>query len=117
MLATTRVLELLESRGEFAPADLEGALAALDALVTLTGTWPEAARPNLQPLVSRFERKDGMAGSGAADSAQAVSHATTSASSGSIASMRDLLDQARTMATWLRDQESGYLPSTSWFAH
>lgn len=111
MLATTRVLELLESRGEFAPADLEGALAALDALVTLTGTWPEAARPNLQPLVSRFERKDGMAGSGAVDSAQAVSHATTSASSGSIASMRDLLDQARTMATWLRDQESGYLPS------
>ena len=111
MLATTRVLELLESRGAFAPVDLERALAALDVLVTLTSEWPEAARPNLQPLVSRFERKDGMAGSGGTDSVQAALPATASLSSGSIASTRDLLDQARTMATWLRDQENGYLSS------
>ncbi|WP_042267969.1 type VI secretion system protein TssA, partial [Paraburkholderia heleia] len=111
MLATTRVLELLESRGEFAPADLERALAALDVLVTLTGGWTEAARPNLQPLVSRFERKDRIAGGGAADSAQAALPVTASTSSGSIASTRDLLEQARTMAMWLRDQENGYLSS------
>ncbi|WP_233805184.1 type VI secretion system protein TssA [Paraburkholderia sp. HP33-1] len=111
MLATTRVLELLESRGEFALVDLERALAALDVLVTLTGGWPEAARPNLQPLVSRFERKEGMAGTGGAESVQVVLPATASVSFGAIASTRDLLDQARTMATWLRDQENGYLSS------
>ena len=111
MLATTRVLELLQSRGEFAPMDLERALAALDVLVTLTGEWPEAARPNLQPLVSRFERRDSMAGNGGTDSVQAALPATANVSSGSIASTRDLLDQARAMATWLRDQENGYLSS------
>jgi type VI secretion system protein VasJ len=58
MLATTRMIELLASRGELAPADLERSLAALDALVTQTANWAEAARPNLQPLVSRFERRD-----------------------------------------------------------
>ncbi|WP_322009525.1 type VI secretion system protein TssA [Paraburkholderia sp. J12] len=114
MLATTRVLELLESRGEFAPADLERALAALDVLITLTGGWSEAARPNLQPLVSRFEHRGGIAVGGAADSGEfalPVTASGVSGSSGSIASTRDLLDQARTMATWLRDQENGYLSS------
>jgi type VI secretion system protein VasJ len=111
MLATTRVLELLESRSGFAPVDLERALAALDVLVTLTGEWPEAARPNLQPLVSRFERRDGMAGSGGADFVQAALPAMANVPSGPIASTRDLLDQARVMATWLRDQENGYLSS------
>ncbi|RQR47666.1 type VI secretion system protein TssA [Burkholderia sp. Bp9126] len=110
MLATTRVLELLDSRGAFAPADLERALAALDVLVARTGAWPEAARPNLQPLVSRFERKDDST-HGAEPQTAPPSAATASASSSAIASTRDLLDQARTMALWLRDQENGYLPS------
>lgn len=110
MLATTRVLELLESRGAFAPADLERALAALDVLVARTGGWPETARPNLQPLVSRFERKDDSMRSTEPETAASPA-ATLSASSGAIASTRDLLDQARTMARWLRDQENGYLPS------
>ncbi|KVO03899.1 type VI secretion protein [Burkholderia ubonensis] len=110
MLATTRVIELLDSRGAFAPADLERALAALDVVVAGTGAWPEAARPNLQPLVSRFERKSEPARSAEAET---VAPATTVASSmsGAIVSTRDLLDQARTMAVWLRDQENGYLPS------
>ncbi|AXF22849.1 type VI secretion system protein TssA [Burkholderia pyrrocinia] len=110
MLATARVIELLDSRGAFAPADLERALAALDVLVAATGTWPEAVRPNLQPLVSRFERKGEPARSA---EAEAAASATTTAStrSSAIASTRDLLDQARTMAVWLRDQENGYLPS------
>jgi type VI secretion system protein VasJ len=111
MLATTRMIELLESRGGFAPADLERALAALDVLVAHTGTWPEAARPNLQPLVSRFERKSEPARSAEQDAGMPSSPSSTTTASGSIASTRDLLDQARTMAVWLRDQENGYLPS------
>jgi len=111
MLLSARVLDLLESRGEFAPADLERALAALDVLVTLTDVWPEAARPNLQPLVSRFQRKDGVTAGDDADSISQSSPTSAGVSSGPIASTRDLLDQARAMAAWLRDQENGYLPS------
>jgi type VI secretion system protein VasJ len=115
MLATTRVLELLESRGEFAPADLERALAALDVLVTLTLAWPEAARPNLRPLVSRFERKDGEVRSGDADLPPSSSPPMPGMAGGPagrpIASSLDLLEQARAMATWLRNEEQGYLPS------
>ncbi|WP_175915507.1 MULTISPECIES: type VI secretion system protein TssA [unclassified Burkholderia] len=110
MLATARVLELLESRGEFAPADLERALAALDVLVAITGAWPDAARPNLQPLVSRFER-NGEAPRSMETETVASATTTASTTSGAIASTRDLLEQARTMAVWLRSQENGYLPS------
>ncbi|WP_419690762.1 type VI secretion system protein TssA [Burkholderia theae] len=110
MLATARVIELLDSRGAFAPADLERALAALDVLVAATSAWPEAARPNLQPLVSRFERK-GEPARGTESETVAIASAAVSATPVAIASARDLLDQARTMAVWLRDQENGYLPS------
>lgn len=111
MLATTRMIELLESRGEFAPIDLERALAALDVLVAQTGTWPEAARPNLQPLVSRFEQKNEPACSTELDAGMPAFPASAAGAFGAIASTQELLDQARTMAVWLRDQENGYLPS------
>ncbi|VWD04884.1 type VI secretion protein [Burkholderia lata] len=111
MLATARVIETLESRGDFVPVDLERTLAALDVLVTHTAAWPDAARPNLQPLVSRFEKKEAPARS--VDSGMAMPVATASGKTvvGAIASTRDLLDQARAMSVWLRDQENGYLPS------
>ncbi|WP_103703678.1 type VI secretion system protein TssA [Paraburkholderia eburnea] len=111
MLATTRMMELLTSRGEPAPADLERSLAALDVLVTQTGNWAEAARPNLQPLVSRFERREEPAGMATDTSTVPSSPMTGGGTSGAIASTRDLLEQARGMATWLCDQEQGYLPS------
>ncbi|KVD40550.1 type VI secretion protein [Burkholderia ubonensis] len=112
MLATTRMVELLDSRGEIAPEDLERTLAALDVLVTTTATWPAAACPNLQPLVSRFERKDEPTRSGDSSAGMMPSSTPAAGSAGPIASTRDLLDQARTMAVWLREQENGYLPST-----
>ncbi|KDB10163.1 type VI secretion-associated protein, VC_A0119 family [Burkholderia sp. lig30] len=111
MLATARMIDLLESRGDFMPADLERALAALDVLVAGTGAWPEATRPNLQSLVSRFERTGAAARGVEPDVAMPPSRAVASVSTASTASARDLLDQARTMAVWLRDQENGYLPS------
>ncbi|WP_321908729.1 type VI secretion system protein TssA [Paraburkholderia sp. J11-2] len=113
MLATTRMVDLLERRGEFAPADLERAIAALDVLVARTQAWPEAARPNLQPLVSRFQRNDESTSTATTQASPPVSSvsAPTTATLGAIASTRDLLEQARVMATWLRDQENGYLSS------
>ncbi|MBG0881263.1 type VI secretion system protein TssA [Burkholderia sp. 9775_39] len=110
MLATARVIDLLDSRGAFAPADIERALAALDVLIKGADVWPEAAHPNLQPLVSRFERT-GEPVRCADVEAVALTLPSASAMSGTIASTRDLLDQVRSMAAWLRDQENGYLPS------
>jgi type VI secretion system protein VasJ len=109
MLATARLIELLDSRGGFAAADLERALSALNVLVTRTTAWAEAARPNLRPLVSRFERKEEPARGVPAESG--MSSALAVSASAAITSTRDLLDQARTMALWLRHQENGYLPS------
>ncbi|WP_233853310.1 type VI secretion system protein TssA [Paraburkholderia sp. HD33-4] len=114
MLATGRIIDLLDSRGELAPADLERAIAALDLLVTRTAAWPDAARPNLGALVARFEQHDVSARGNELDSATSpasMGTALSANSSLSIASTRDLLDQARAMALWLRDQENGYLPS------
>ncbi|MFP3335091.1 hypothetical protein SB761_30815, partial [Pseudomonas sp. SIMBA_064] len=88
--------------------DLERALAALDVLVTHTAALPDAARPNLQSLVSRFEKKEGPARGVDAGVAMPPVTAAGKTSAGSIASTRDLLDQARAMSAWLRDQENGY---------
>ncbi|MEK6421146.1 MAG: type VI secretion system protein TssA [Burkholderia gladioli] len=111
MFATARMIDTLDSRGAFAPADVERVLAALDRLVGGTRAWSEAARPNLQPLVARFQGSDEPVRSIGADTALPPASVSASAAGGSIASARDLLDQARAMAAWLRDQENGYLPS------
>lgn len=113
LLATTRMFDLLDSRGEFAPADFERAVGALNVLVTRTAEWPEAARPNLQPLVARFERngESPRAADEQADSFPQTSQGATGKAGGAVSSTRDLLDQARTMSAWLRDQENGYLPA------
>ena len=111
MLATTRILDLLDARGAFAPADLARAIAALDVIVGRTNAWNDAARPNLQTLVARFERKDDAVQSAEPSATAPIPVSSTLPASGPIASTRDLLDQARTMAAWLRDQENGYLPS------
>ncbi|WP_175909542.1 type VI secretion system protein TssA [Burkholderia metallica] len=111
MLATSRMIDTLDSRGDFATADLERALAALDVLVEQTGNWPEAARPNLQPLVARFERKEEPARGANPGAIPPQRTAPVPVSNGAIASTRDLLDQARSMAAWLRERENGYLPS------
>ncbi|WP_039787747.1 type VI secretion system protein TssA [Herbaspirillum huttiense] len=111
MLATARIMDLLDSRGALASADLARALAALDVIISATSLWPEAARPNLQALVTRFERNGEPIGN---TDVQAITATTpkTLTSTGTITSTRDLLDQARAMAFWLRDQQQGYLPAT-----
>ncbi|CAN7295603.1 type VI secretion system protein TssA [Trinickia sp. LjRoot230] len=113
MLATARMIELLDSRGEFDPTDLLRATAALRLIIAVTSAWSEAARPNLQPLVVRLQRHEERA-PGIQTDGGLVAGRTAPAlptSPAAIASTRDLLDQARTMANYLRDQENGYLPS------
>ncbi|GAB7534750.1 type VI secretion system protein TssA [Burkholderia sp. 3C] len=111
MFATARMIETLDSRDAFTPADAGRVMAALDRLVARTSAWPEAARPNLQPLVARFHGQDEPVRSVGADAAIPSMVVSPSAVGGSIASARDLLEQARAMSAWLRDQENGYLPA------
>jgi len=108
-LASTRMLELLAGHGEFTPADLERAVAALDLIVSRTGQWQQAARPDLQPLVARFEHH-GHEPSGD-ETAGAHAPMPGPALVGTITSTRDLLEQARAMAAHLRNEEHGYLPA------
>jgi type VI secretion system protein VasJ len=108
--ASTRMVELLSVHGEFAPADLERAVGAIDLIVSRTAQWQEAARPDLQPLVARFERR----GQERPEEAQLPAGPASAAGPGAasaIVSTRDLLEQTRTMAAYLRNQENGYLPA------
>lgn len=111
-VATARVLEQLDRHGEFAPTELERAMAALNLLIGKTADWPEAAHPNLQALVSRFE--------GGEDVVRPVTESSTAMPGGSallstgvttIASTRDALEYTRVLAKYLRDEEHGYLPA------
>lgn len=110
-VATSRVLEQLDRHGEFAPAELERAMAALNLLMGRTSAWPEAARPDLQPLVSRFEGNGDEIVRPVPEGPAAPAGGQGSSSGGPIASTRDALDHARMLAQFLRNEEHGYLPA------
>jgi len=111
-LANSRLLDQLSRYEEFAPVDLERAMAGLNLLVTRTALWPEGARPNLQPLVARFEQGEVTPPPPTAEIGTAVAGPTPPLAVAPVGSSRDLLEQARVMAQFLRNQERGYLSST-----
>jgi type VI secretion system protein VasJ len=103
-----------------AGAPLERTLSALALILERTAQWPEAARPSLDGLFRRFEeRVEGDAETlSAAAAAQAAAEpsmavhsqlASVLPGSGEVDSTRDLLDRARQMALFLREQPQGYL--------
>lgn len=109
-LASTRMIDQLGRYDAFAGDDLERVVAALDLLSTQAGQWPEAIRPNLQPLAARFAAPQASAhasGVSVPETAPAESPTPVAA----VGSARELLDQARAMSAYLREQEGGYLPS------
>lgn len=110
-VATARVLDQLDRHDAFAPADLERAMAALNLIMSRTGEWPEAARPNLQPLVSRFEGKEEPVRADTDVPVASLGVSALSSGGTAIASTRDALEQTRMVAQFLRNQENGYLPS------
>ncbi|QDX20376.1 hypothetical protein FP568_03285 [Pandoraea pnomenusa] len=105
----------LAACGTIARADLERTMAALDVLLAHASRWPETSRPNLQALVSHFERTVSAADA-TADNTLAAANATpatkalpVAASIEPVKTAHDVLAQARVMARWLRSQEHGYL--------
>ena len=87
---------------------LERTLSAIALMTERTAEWPDTARPELGPLFRRFESlmevplpADAITPSSSAPSATAVTSP--------IVSSQELLDRARQMATFLREQPNGYL--------
>ena len=85
---------------------LERTLSALALITERTETWPEAARPDFSPLLRRFEDK--VEAPQSSSTAPSIQPASLPAAS-EVASTRDLLDRARQMAHFLREQPHGYL--------
>ncbi|SDI13280.1 type VI secretion-associated protein, VC_A0119 family [Paraburkholderia steynii] len=98
---------------------LERTLSALALIVERTSQWPEAARPALEPLFRRFENRfetpqpsdvaPGVPGPSASKVATSSIPSATLEGSATVASTSDLLDRARHMAQFLREQPHGYL--------
>jgi type VI secretion system protein VasJ len=93
---------------------LERALSAVALITEDTATWPDNARPQLSALYRRFE--------GRVESPKSTDHPALMASAAvnpahsasslqaptGVSSSRDLLDRARQMASFLREQPQGY---------
>lgn len=93
-------------------APLERTLSALALILERTAQWPESTRPALDGLFRRFEEQ--IESPSAAESMgepSLPSPLTSSAlpTASEVASTRDLLDRARQMALFLREQPQGYL--------
>ncbi|MEN7529292.1 type VI secretion system protein TssA [Cupriavidus sp. DL-D2] len=93
-------------------AHLERTLSALALIQERTAQWPEVWRPALDALFRRFEGR--VEYPSAEDSGGQVAPAkpfgvATPLAAGEVTSTRDLLDRARQMAQFLREQPEGYL--------
>lgn len=119
-LAGATFTSRLDRMQGLAGGPLERTLSALALILERTAQWPEAGRPALDGLFRRFEERVEGAGESssvasaadaAADLSKAVHYPLASVlpTGGEVASTRDLLDRARQMALFLREQPQGYL--------
>jgi type VI secretion system protein VasJ len=91
---------------------LERTLSALALINERTALWPEAARPELDPLFRRFESRveaPMLSGHANDDTSSSATLAATLPTTTEVSSTRELLDRARQMAQFLREQPHGYL--------
>ncbi len=92
---------------------LERTLSALALIAECTARWPDPARPDLTPLFRRFEGRMELplpSDSANHDSASGISaSAVALPATTDVSSTRELLDRARQMAQFLREQPQGYL--------
>lgn len=113
-LAGSRVLDSLSLYPEVAKADFERIVGALVLIEDSVAGWDDAARPQFSGLYAALENR--LAQSGGPDAVVPQNSSTTTGSSASeaptlkpVASGRDLLDQAKLLAKYLRDQPDGWL--------
>lgn len=116
-LAGSRVLDSLSLYPEVTKADFERITGALVLMEDGVASWDETARPQFAGLYAALENR--LAQSGGLDAVIPQNSSTTSSHSPSassdaptlkpVASGRDLLDQAKLLAKYLRDQPDGWL--------
>ncbi|MCJ8207139.1 type VI secretion system protein TssA [Pseudomonas sp. RGM2987] len=113
-LAGNKLLDTLSLFPEVVKAEAERTVAALAWLEQGLDTWPQEQRPSLEPLYAALSAR--LAQSGGVD-ALVPQNAAGQASQGqggaapvtAIKSGRDLLDNGRALAGYLRDQPQGWL--------
>lgn len=94
---------------------LERTLSALALILERTAQWPEMARPALDGLFRRFEARVEAPlaavspGTGELSRLSQPSASSALPAASDMSSTRDLLDRARQMAFFLREQPQGYL--------
>jgi type VI secretion system protein VasJ len=102
----------LESVQGLTDAPLERTLSALAFISERIESWPDGERPDLSALFRRFESRmesPPIADSGASSAVSPSASASTLPPASDVSSSAELLDRARQMAKFLREQPQGYL--------
>ncbi|WP_159564206.1 type VI secretion system protein TssA [Budvicia diplopodorum] len=115
-LASRKFLDLLEAQEGFQHEDFERSISALSLMLKYTNQWPENARPDLQGLARFFETKlespePEPLPSAPASQTTAPALSAMGAKRDEVRSLREVLDQARQMAAFLREKPDGHLAS------
>lgn len=116
-LAGSRVLDSLSLYPEVVKTDFERILAALTLIEECLAGWDETSRPQLGSLYTALENRlmqsgglDAVVPQNTGDSfGHAGASNTDSPTLKPVTSGRDLLDQAKLLAKYLRDQPDGWL--------
>lgn len=113
-LAGSKVLDSLARYPQVDKAEAERTVAALVWLDKALGAWPQAHRPHLAPLhnalAARLVQAGGIDAVVPQTSAEHRASSTSDApQAAAIKSGRELLDSARNLAGYLRDQPDGWL--------
>lgn len=112
-LAGSRVLDSLSLYPEVAKADFERIVGALALIEDGVGGWDEPTRPQFGGLYAALEHRLMQSGGPDAVIPQNSSPSRHAASDApalkAVSSGRDLLDQAKLLASFLRDQPNGWL--------
>lgn len=109
-LASAKVLDTLARYPEVALAEAARTVAGLAWLEQGLQAWPQAQRPALGALYSSLTER--LARAGGADTLVPQTRASPALPpprQATISSGRDVLDQGRLLATWLREQPHGWL--------
>jgi len=115
-LAGSKVLDTLSLYPEVSKDDFKLVVGALALIAQVTESWDEAAQPELGALCSALENRmaqsggvDAVVPQNSSDEQPAASSAAFTSSTAAITSGRELIDQAKILAKYLRDQPEGWL--------
>jgi type VI secretion system protein VasJ len=114
-LAGSRVLDSLSLYPEVDKADFARSVGALTLIEQGLGAWDEASRPQLGALYAALENRLVQSGGMNAvvpqnsSPSSASQNESTASSLRAVQSGRDLMEQAKTLAKYLRDQPQGWL--------